>query len=118
MAILDVTPMLIVPDVPAAVRFYVETLGFTAGNVMEGWAMVQRDGVEIMFSAPNPHTPFEKPMFTGYFYFRTDDVGAIWEELRDRVEVVYPMEEFAYGMREFAVRDLNGYVLQFGQELE
>ena len=32
--------------------------------------------------------------------------------------VVYPMETFGYGMREFAVYDNNGYLLQFGQETE
>ena len=25
--------------------------------------------------------------------------------------------EFEYGMREFAIEDVNGYVLQFGQEI-
>jgi len=28
--------------------------------------------------------------------------------------VVYPIESFDYGMREFAIRDNNGYILQFG----
>jgi hypothetical protein len=27
------------------------------------------------------------------------------------------MEDFEYGMREFAIRDNNGYILQFGQEI-
>lgn len=31
--------------------------------------------------------------------------------------VVYPIETFAYGMREFAIRDNNGYILQFGREV-
>jgi len=31
--------------------------------------------------------------------------------------VVYPLEDCAYGMREFAIRDNNGYILQFGQEI-
>lgn len=117
MPIINVTPVLIVPDVSAAVHFYVETLGFTLGNMIDGWAVVARDGVEVMFTLPNPHMPFERPLMTGYIYFRTDEVDATWQQLKDKTEVVYPIEDFFYGMREFAVRDLNGYILQFGQEI-
>ena len=31
--------------------------------------------------------------------------------------IVYPIENFYYVMREFAIRDNNGYILQFGQEI-
>ena len=36
---------------------------------------------------------------------------------QDKARVVYPIENFFYGMREFAIRDNNGYILQFGQEI-
>jgi len=36
--------------------------------------------------------------------------------LKDKVRVCYPLENFEYGMREFAIYDNNGYLLQFGQE--
>jgi hypothetical protein len=29
----------------------------------------------------------------------------------------YPIEDFEYGRREFAIFDNNGYLLQFGQEI-
>lgn len=29
-----------------------------------------------------------------------------------------PIGDFAYGMREFAIRDPNGFLLQFGQAIE
>jgi uncharacterized glyoxalase superfamily protein PhnB len=45
-------------------------------------------------------------------------VDALWAQLRERIDVVYPIENFDYGMREFAIRDINGYVLQFGQEIQ
>lgn len=118
MPILDVTPVLIVPDVTAAVDFYVKTLGFALGNMDGGWAVVERDGVEVMFALPNPHMAFERSVMTGYLYFRTEEVDAVWEQLKDAAEVIYSVEDFYYGMREFAVRDLNGYILQFGQEIE
>jgi uncharacterized glyoxalase superfamily protein PhnB len=45
-------------------------------------------------------------------------VDALWAQLRDKADVVYPLESFEYGMREFAIRDINGYLLQFGQEIQ
>jgi hypothetical protein len=30
----------------------------------------------------------------------------------------YPIENFAYQMREFAIRDVNGYIIQFGREID
>jgi hypothetical protein len=29
----------------------------------------------------------------------------------------YPLKDFDYGMREFTIRDNNGYILQFGPEI-
>lgn len=70
-----------------------------------------------MLALPNAHMPFEKPTFTGSFYFKTDAVETFWQELQNKARVCYPLEDFEYGMREFAIYDNNGYVLQFGQEL-
>jgi uncharacterized glyoxalase superfamily protein PhnB len=84
---------------------------------MDGWAALCRDNVELMISLPNTHEPFEKPTLTGSIYFNTTDVDALWKQIKDKVSVVYPIENFFYGMREFAIRDNNGYLLQFGQEI-
>lgn len=110
--------MLAVPDVAKAAAYYRDVLGFQVGSQMDFWASVSRDGVELMFSLPNTHEPFEKPALTGSLYFACDDVDRIWAELKDKAPVVYPIENFDYGMREFAIRDPHGYILQFGQELK
>jgi uncharacterized glyoxalase superfamily protein PhnB len=117
MTILDVTPMLTVVSINDSVRFYSEVLGFSCIARVDGWATVAFHGVEVMFSLANEHLPFIKPEMTGSLYFKTDDADALWERLRDRCEIVYPIENFDYGMREFAVRDNSGYLLQFGQRL-
>lgn len=111
-----VVPMLTVTDLDATIAYYRDALGFECLERMEGWAVVQRNGIEVMFSLPNRHVPFEKPIFTGSLYFRLDDVDALWLELKDKTKIVYPIETFDYGMREFAVLDNNGYCLQFGTE--
>ena len=117
MALLAVTPMLTVVSIEDAVEFYCSTLGFRPVSSAEGWACVALDGVEVMFALPNQHIPFTRPEMTGSLYFKSDDVAALWERLKGRCKVEYPLENFEYGMREFAIRDNSGYLLQFGQEL-
>lgn len=92
-------------------------LGFACSerNDAWGWASLEKDGVGLMLATPNAHEPFEGPTFTGSLYFNTDDVDSVWENLKDKVKLVYRLEEFAWGMKEFAIYDNNGYILQFGQ---
>jgi uncharacterized glyoxalase superfamily protein PhnB len=110
-------PVLYVTDMEQSICFYSDVLGFHCASRLAGWACLERDRAEIMLSLPNEHLPFEKPLFTGSFYFHVEEVDALWERLRDKVTVVYPIEHLDYGMREFAIRDVNGYILQFGQEI-
>jgi len=101
------------------IDFYTEMIGFTVGerNNEWGWASLYKDGVEIMLAKPNEHIPFEKPAFTGSFYFNTDQIDEVWEHLKDKVKICYEIENFEWEMREFAIYDNNGYVLQFGQNI-
>jgi uncharacterized glyoxalase superfamily protein PhnB len=113
----SLTPMLRTWDMPASIAFYRDVLGFRCDATDAGWASLDRDGVTIMLSGPNEHLDERAPAFTGSLYIRTDDVDALWAALKDRVRVCYPIEDFDYGMREFAIYDNNGYLLQFGQEV-
>lgn len=119
MKMLILRPMMWTENLKGSVDFYVEKLGFTCHELREdwGWASLAYDDVWIMLARPNEHTPYDKIGFTGSFYYTTDDVDGLWERLKDKVEVCYGIEDFHYGMREFAIYDNNGYLLQFGQEI-
>ena len=119
MRIHSLRPIIWVNDVKKTIDYYVNTLGFsqTGYDDATGWGQVARDGVAIMFSTPNDHMLHDKLQFTGSFYFTTGDVESWWQLLKDKAAVFYPMEDFDYGMREFAVTDCNGYILQFGQDM-
>lgn len=120
MKLQELTPMLRTKDLQESVEFYTRILGFECDELNEewGWASLHRDGVAVMLARPNEHEPFDRPAFTGSLYIRTDDVDGLWEQLKERAKVCYPVEDFDYGMREFAIYDNNGYLLQFGQELD
>jgi len=110
------TPMLRTKRLREAIAFYESVFGLMCREYDEewGWASLGRDGVALMLASPNAHEPFDAPAFTGSLSFRTDDVDALWERVKDRARVCDPIEDFEYGMREFAVYDLDGYLLQFG----
>lgn len=114
-----IRPMIWTTELKETIAFYVNILGFTCGEYNEdwGWASLYKDNAEIMLAKPNEHTPFEKPTFTGSFYINVDNVEEIWEQLKDKCNLCYEIETFEWGMREFAVYDNNGYLLQFGQEV-
>lgn len=119
MVISKLTPMITTTDLQGTVDFYVGNLGFNciANEPNFGWACVKLDNVELMIRTPNDHTPFDKPTFTGSFYFTTINVDKLWNSLKNNTKICYEIENFEYGMREFAIYDNNGYLLQFGQEI-
>jgi uncharacterized glyoxalase superfamily protein PhnB len=110
------TPMLRTPDLPGTLAFYRDVLGFglASGALEQGWLALRRDGAELMLSGMNDHEGDTVPGFTGSLYLEVADVDALWDAVRDRARICYTPETFAYGMREFAVYDNNGYLLQFG----
>jgi hypothetical protein len=50
-----------------------------------------------------------------WLYVTTDDVEGLHGQLQDRVEVVEGLHDTFYGMREFIIRDFNGFWITFGQ---
>lgn len=122
MKLKHLTPMLETNNLSETIKFYTETLGFSCNGLYPDkenpcWAMLNKDAVEIMFSLRNSHSPTEKPTMTGSLYIYPDNVDEVWELLKDKVTIDYPIENFEYGMREFAIRDCNGYLIQFGQDI-
>ncbi len=116
MSLTGIAPMLQVDDINDTIRYYVEVLGFRCSDQMgNDWARLERDGVAIMLSARYGNDQNEPPKLTGSIYIYTDAVDTLWEALQGRTTVSYPIETFDYGMREFAILDCNGYMLQFGQ---
>ena len=113
-------PMLWTDKLEETIVFYTGILGFTCSERNEewGWASLYRNEAELMLAKPNAHIPFDKPVFTGSFYFTVDDVESLWQDLKTKATIVYELETFEWGMREFAINDNNGYILQFGQNIE
>jgi uncharacterized glyoxalase superfamily protein PhnB len=86
------------------------------------FAIVQSGAVEIFLNAPGPAVA-EYPAFkdrpiggTLTLFIQVDDVRGAHESLKDRVEIVMPLEKKWYGPTEFAFTDPDGYVITFAQQ--
>ena len=112
-------PMLWTEDFGGSIDFYTGVLGFECcgRNDDRGWASLRLDDVWIMLAKPNAHEKYDKIGFTGSFYYTTDDVEAMRARIGDKAKLCYDIETFPWGMREFAIYDNNGYILQFGEEV-
>ena len=111
----SLVPMLQTRDMDRTVAWYENVLGFERkGPKVEGWCSLSRDGVSIMFMT-NEH--LGEPHATATQYFTVDDVDALWDGIKDHCQAEWGPEDFSYGLREFAVKDPNGYLLSFGSPI-
>jgi predicted enzyme related to lactoylglutathione lyase len=116
-------PYFPVADVERSAQHYETVLGFrreyAAGSPPQ-FAILSRDGLPIMLRLVDDATkisPNERQGGTWDAFFWVSDVQSLYEEVRAKgADVVYGPTETEYGMKEFATRDREGYVLGFGQQ--
>lgn len=106
---------LAVSDILAAVDFYTNKLGFRLGFTWGepptfAGVMLGSSQIFLKKATPNPqgcHVCFDVGNADELFEFQRGN----------GVEVVEPPGDREYGMRDYAVRDLQGYVLVFGHNI-
>ena len=131
--ITGISPFFIVADVPAALSFYRDVLGFEVtfrGPTPEDefFGIVRRDGAMIMVKAlgaisdgqevvvqPLPNYGRE-PASSWDAYLEVPDPDALAAEFASRgVVFSAPMTDRDDGLRGFEIKDLDGYGLFFGR---
>lgn len=110
-------PVFWTENLDETITFYMNVLGFTLMDRNDDWQWVslRKDEIYIMLSQPNEHENNASIGFSGSFYFNVNKVDDLWEDLKTKAKVCYEIETFEWGMREFAIYDNNGYILQFGE---
>ena len=110
--------MIHVPDVGATVDWYA-AIGFTVletyGDHRGGlsFAKLSFGSGEVAFSSGGSASTRERREMD--LYVHTEDVDALYGQLRARVEIVEGPHETFYGMRELIIRDLNRYWITFAE---
>ena len=106
-------PMLQTCEMTRTRNWYEQVLGFRCVSSQgDEWCRLERDGVAIMFMR-NDHLGSPHATATQYIY--VDDIGELWNSIKGRCTADWGPEEMPYGLKEFAVKDPNGYLLSFGQ---
>src|SRR5215212_4302385 len=104
-----------VDDIHSAIDFYTTRLGFRLGFTWGDpptFAGVTFGQVQVFFqkSAPSP-----KGLAV---YFLVDDADALYEFHRaNGIEIAEPIDDREYGIRDYTIRDLNGYHLSFAHNI-
>ena len=125
--ILGISPLFIVGDVPAALAFYRDRLGFeitfqgpSPDDVFFG--IVRRGGAMIMLKqvgvdpVPNYTRDVNKGIARWDAYVAAPDPDALAAEFASRnVEFSEPLTDTGDGLRGFELKDADGYVLFFGR---
>ena len=121
-----VCPLLEVFDMPTAIRFYRDVLGFeVVGAAPPGddcdWALLRLDEAELMLNtayeaaerppAPDPARVAVHADTT--LFFGCPDVDAAYAQLRERGVDVRPPVVRDYGMKQLSLSDPDGYGLCF-----
>jgi catechol 2,3-dioxygenase-like lactoylglutathione lyase family enzyme len=115
-----VLPCLLVADMRETLDFYLESLGFvqTGYYPIESDPVrteVRRDDVAIILVTEAPHARGDAPALTGALYIFPESVDRLADELRGKVPFQWGPHETEFGLREFAIRDPNGYLLVFAE---
>ena len=113
-----VLPCLLVSDMRSSLDFYKNVLGFTQTGYypIETDPIrteVRRDDVAIILLTEAAHGSAEKPAFTGALYVFPESLEHLADELRGKVPFAWGPEATEFGIREFAIRDPDGYTLVF-----
>ncbi len=123
MKIVASSPHFFVTDLMKSVRFYVDVLGFDEPEIWGDppcFAMPARDGFIVMLNQCEGHDPSPNgPRDCWDAYFWVDQIGDFLEIARDKgADIVHGLENRPfYGMREIGLRDPDGYMLVFAEDM-
>jgi len=118
-------PYFLVADVRKAAEYYRDKLGFRIlGYFFEEppvFGMVDRDGAEIHLRRADDGllgSNRQRVADALDCYIRVDDVDALYAEFKNKgADITMPPTLQGYGMKEICARDLDGYVICFGQDM-
>lgn len=126
MDIHGVAPLLQVFDMPTAIRFYRDVLGFTVDSSSQpgddcNWCLLKLNGAEVMLNTayeaeyrpPAPDPVRVAAHDDTCLFFGCQDLDAAYRHLRDHGVNLKEPTVAPYGMRQLWFKDPDGYGLCF-----
>lgn len=117
-------PVLAVPDLRATVAYYADILGFHVDFVHGDPPVHARVCADPTYSSPTVHIRFE-PLEAGvspnpsvYLWLHVGSgLDRLFQTYRDRgVKIIREPEDRPWGLRQFVIKDCNGYLISFSAE--
>jgi uncharacterized glyoxalase superfamily protein PhnB len=119
-----IAPLFLVEDVKRAAEYYRDKLGFEIGEYFLDppvFVIVQCDGIAIQLALMEDarggsNRKWKSEAFDAYIWVESADT--LYAELEARqADLIAPPQLKFYGMKEFEVRDDDGFVLRFGEDV-
>jgi len=124
------TTNLMVEKVDDSVAFYQDILGFSvvasvpseSGKLQ--FAVLSKDSLMLMLQEKSnlieeyPILSTDKIHPSATLYIDVDNLDELYQDLKERHEILCDLHTTFYGSKEFAVADNNGYVLTFTENHE
>jgi uncharacterized glyoxalase superfamily protein PhnB len=121
----SISPNIFVKNIKETIKFY-QDIGFeTVMTVPEQgdfvWAMMTCGNVSFMFQtfeSLGSDLPEISRQDGGslLLYIKTKEIRKFYEQIKDKVTIVKGLEKTFYGATEFAIRDINNYILTFAED--
>jgi predicted enzyme related to lactoylglutathione lyase len=112
--------VLAVPDLDISGAFYRDALGFEIHEIGDsGWRMFVRDGCRIMAGKCPDAMPVKETGDHSYFgYWIVTNVDDYHKSVTAYgAEIIKPLKDEPWGMREFGLRTVDGHRIMIAQEL-
>ena len=126
----NLTPNLMVEDIRQTINYYHGVLAFqTVATMPESgeelvWALLKKGDVEIMLQEEDnlkkdlPELRHEKIGGGFTLFIKMSGVNEYYDYLYSSADIVDQIKDTHYGMREFTIRDINGYYLTFAEPID
>ena len=119
--------LLAVRNMKQTIDFYTKSLGFNLGMCFPDannpeYADLSKDGMVLMFIPAKNHGIDNKEKFGigVYLYLQIDgNIDEYYAELKKKgVKIAVEIKDEPFGVRDFAIEDVDGYKLTFNQTIK
>jgi predicted enzyme related to lactoylglutathione lyase len=112
--------VLAVPSLARSAEFYRDVLGFEVREIGDaGWRLFVKDSCRIMVGeCPDAISPANLGDHSYFGYFVVEGVDDYYSRVCSKgADIVKPIRDEPWGMREFGLRTADGHRIMFGSRL-
>ena len=119
---IQITPVMWVPYLDAALAFFTDLLGFSVAFKGGGYAYVQRESVAVRIMDRTIYADVAPGDRRFAYYIDVRDVDALYAELKGKLDIlphgdVHGPANKPYGQRELCILAPDGDLVVFGQAI-